>query len=113
MNLQKQDLDIFLDEQEQTHLRQFADNPTLVEAVRKLLLFSIYNNGVLKKGEKADPRKNFLLSITNRRGVTDEELGREARAAAEGISALEFGFESINLFKTPIPEPKGSENNAE
>lgn len=108
---EKQFVDSILDEQEQTWVREFAKNPVLFEAVKKVLLIPVYHNGTLKKGQKADMGRNFMLSITNRRNATDKEIGRQARAAAEAVVMLECGFSYLELYKSELAEPAKNKNN--
>src|SRR3990167_11050265 len=95
----KQFVDSILDEQEQTWIREFVRNHVLFEAVRKILLIPVYHSGVLKKGEKPDMTRNFMLSITNRREQTNEELGKQARAVAEAVALLDAGFSYLEMYK--------------
>ena len=105
-------MDSLLDEQEQTYIQQFYENDVMREAVKKILLAFIYYHGVLKQGKEADPTRNYLLALTNRRELSDEQLGRETRATAEGIAALEAGFSALALYRKEETLSKDNKNPA-
>ena len=96
-------LDRILDEQEATFVSQFYDNQVMREAVKKVVLASVYYNGTLKKGTPADPNQNFMLALANTKG-TDEAIGREARAIALATALLESGFAALASYKREKPD---------
>lgn len=103
--INKDYLDQFLTGKEQNLLEQFANHEEMVDAVRKVLLFGLYNSGVLQKGKPHDPLKNFALSIACVKNATPEEIGRDVKACWEGINELEMAFNRINMYKSiPMPE---------
>ena len=76
----------------------------MVEAVRKVLLASIYENGTLRAGKKAEPLKNAALSLVfkvfnGEATFTDTELGQDLRALAYGVRFLEAGFTELAKIK--------------
>lgn len=80
---------------------KFNTDEVLVEAVRKVLLAAMYNNGVLKAGEKADPLKNgalglAFLAISGKGVVSNQDLGEDLRGFAQGLSLLENGFRKLS-----------------
>lgn len=93
--------DKILNDIEKDALTTFVDNPTMVEAVRKVLLAGIYFNGTLRKGEPADPTINFALGfVSNGDGKrSNEEIGADIRAAWEGIRLLEVALSNIAKYK--------------
>lgn len=100
-------LDEILDDNEKLAIQMFYDNELQREAVKKVLLAALYYNGVLLKGQKACPTMNFLLAIAGRRDISDEQMGREARTAAEGVAALENGFDNLaSYMKEELLKPK-------
>lgn len=101
--LAKEYLDQFLDKVEQEKISQFVEDKKMVEAVRKILLFSIYFSGTLTKGKKHDPMHNFALVAASMKGIKDQELGGLVRAAYEGINALELGFSDLMRYKVELP----------
>lgn len=101
----------FLDEQEETKLQVFWEDEVMREAVRKVLLYSLYNQGTLKKGKTAfQPDRNFMLSFANRKDMSHEDKGRFLDAIIAGISVLAEGFDMLSAYKR-IPEIKGQESN--
>ncbi len=109
----KEVLVTFLSELEKEALGQFYSNAVMREAVKKVLLFDIYNNGVLKKGESPDPTRNFSLQLAflNRNpesgvAVANEQLGADLRAVTEGLCLVENAWAQISGF---LPEGKKEE----
>jgi hypothetical protein len=97
--------DDILTDLEKTKIEQFCADPEMVEAVRKVMLTTIYNQGVLVKGKKADPLHNAALGIVFRTVraetvVDNEKLGEDLRGMAHGINFLESGFERLSKIKT-------------
>lgn len=107
-----------LNDKEKSEIEKFWANDTLREAVRKVLLAGIYENGVLKEGKKADPSKNFALyeafQSTQGAPITDAELGQVIRAKAWGIRTVEMAFAELENTKLQVPAPtKPKVNKAE
>lgn len=82
----------------------FNQDEEMVEAVRKVLLATIYGNGVLKKGQDANPLKNGALALAARtvKGeviMSNELLGEDLRGLAQGVYLLESGFVELAKVK--------------
>lgn len=88
-----------LNELEQIEIQKFIENPTLKEAIRKILLFGIYYNGRLEAGKDADPLINFALARAMNREISDEQLGRDMKISAESVIMVEDAFKQIDKFK--------------
>lgn len=106
-----------LNDIEKSKIIAFNNDPVMKEAVKKILLAGLYENGTLKPGESADPLKNFALtrvfkSYITGIPVTNEELGADLRASAVGIKLLEGGFDEIAKFKEETPKEAEKENPA-
>jgi hypothetical protein len=103
-----------LNDLEKAAVQMFYEHVTMREAVKKVLLKQIYDNGTLKPGVPADPLKNMaLVFVSQAPGATDEQVGRKVRAIYEGINAIEVGFgELANYKKEPEPEEKPKTNKA-
>ena len=95
---------------EQSYLEQLAKNPEFMDAIKKIILIPVYYSGTLKAGKKPDPNRNFMLSITNRRDLSNEELGNHARAVAEACAMIDAGFSYLESLK-PIPERSEKDKN--
>ena len=109
--LKKEYLDSFLTKLEQEKLAKFTQDEVMAKAVKKVLLFSIYNSGVIVKGHDHDSMHNFALVAASNKGLDNEQLGNLVRAAYEGINALELGFSDLMRYK-PEEEVEGKENPA-
>ena len=96
----------FLNEREVKEIQKFLDNIVLQEAVKKVLLSSIYHDGTLKKDIPANYMTNFAFSlVTNNPAVTNAQIGEDLRSACEGVRCLEIGFKKLLEYKKQ-DEPK-------
>lgn len=104
----KQETPDYLDEREVAAIQRFLEDAVQLEAVRKVLLSGVYEDGVMKPGKPADPLKNFILGATtgpNDNLLPDEQLGAKLRAIISGVSLVESGFSALEKLKlTPSPE---------
>jgi hypothetical protein len=101
---------MFLNDLEVTKVEAFCADEVMFEAVKKVLLQSIYSQGTLAEGEPANPLKNRALVLVGG-DYNDAELGLRLRALWEGVNALESGFDALEGYKTPAPEKKDVEEN--
>lgn len=88
-----------LNEIEQEKIIAFMEDPIMREAVKKILLRGIYENGTLKAGVSPEPAQNFLLAIANDKGLSNEQIGQELRSAYWGITILEQAFNKMSELK--------------
>ena len=93
--------DNILNEIEKNELAKLAENPTMMGAIKKVLLRGVYFDGTLRRGEKPEPLKNFLLSIVSSAMEKDDDkkIASTIRAASMGIQVVEFTFNELNKFK--------------
>lgn len=91
-----------LDDSELVELQRFIQNERLVEAVKKVLLAGVYSSGVLKKGEKAEPTRNFALTLASQPGATDAQIANQLRADAEAIRMLEQQFKEMQKIQFEV-----------
>lgn len=98
-----------LSEAEKGQLEAFCANQMMMDAVKKVLLFPIYDSGVMKPGETPIPRLNFFLNLyTSRPSWKSEDLGEEVKVRSEALMLIENAFMEIEGYqKLEIPsEPK-------
>lgn len=110
--MKKEYLDGFLNDLEKTKLEQFNLDPVMKNAVRKVLLAGLYENGTLKKGAPTDPLINPVLAIVQNAKagkLSKEQIGQEVSAYLEGVLALELAFTDIAKYTTT--ETKGPNKN--
>lgn len=93
-----------LTEVEQDLVIAFNENKDLVEAVRKVLTFTIYEAGVVKKGKKRDANINTFLRYTpawnaGLQGATSESVGQKVMILAEALAQLENAFDKLSEYK--------------
>lgn len=92
----------YLNDLEKELVEAFYKNETQREAVRKVLLAGVYQNGTLKKGEKANANQNWALGLAlnaNSDKIPNEQLGANLRAVSEGIRVVELAFEELSKFR--------------
>lgn len=100
-----------LTELEQDKVQQFYEDVIMREAVRKILLRGLYQNGTLKAGVAPDPKQNFALAMANNPNATNESLGAELRGAYWGITILEQAFDKLSEIKKSAVVKKEEDNN--
>lgn len=99
-----------LSDVELAKIEAFRSDKVMLEAVRKVLLFGVYNNGTIQPDAEAAPTRNFALALAFRKDVSNDQLGADLRAAAEGIRAVESAFEEFISYR-PTPQPSGKKAN--
>lgn len=105
-------LDETLSDAEKSQLEAFCANPMMVQAIKKILLFTIYNNGTLERGENPNPTMNFILSYALQDPkVDDATIGRDVRVQAAAVRLLEIGFMEIEGYEK-VEETKSKDNPA-
>jgi hypothetical protein len=90
-------------------LKQFNANEKMKEAVKQVLLAGIYENGVIKEGQKHNPMLNWAMSLVFNADdrLTNEQLGAKLSALAEGIRFVESAFDKISDYKDAKPASTG------
>lgn len=107
----------YLSDIEKDKIINFNNDEVLVNAVRKVLLAVIYDNGTLRKDLAPDPAKNgalglAFLAIGGRGVVTNEDLGADLRGLAQGVSLLENGLNQLSKIKKDDPSVESPYNEA-
>lgn len=96
----------FLNDLEKELIEAFFKNETQREAVKKVLLMGIYNNGTMKAGIKHNPQLNWALSLAwkeNGERVDPLVVGESLQIVAEGIKSVELAFQELSKFNKPAP----------
>lgn len=94
-----------------TKIERFCKDSVMYEAVKKVLLASIYSHGVVKAGHKHNPLQNgafSLASLALNNPIPDAEIGAHVRAMWAGVNALEQGYLELNKIKQEKEEPVAS-----
>lgn len=109
--MRQEQLDNFLDDNEKLAIQQFVDSEVMRVAVKKILLWEIYQNGVLKKGEPPTPMRNSALGLA---ATMDDptKIGQRLMAMWEGINFLELGFRKLSEYSKVKELPKDKNNPA-
>lgn len=97
-------------------VQSLADNVVALEAIKKIVLASVYNgHGTIKPSKQSKPLINAALSLVanpDANKLDDAAIGRDLRAMWQGIILVEKGFENLSKFKTGIPSPVRGPNKA-
>ncbi len=98
----------FLNDLEKDKLQSFIADEVMMEAVKKVMLAVIYNQGTINPGEKTSPTKNAFLALVFKtiRGeaiAKNEQLGEDLRAMAYGVNYLEAGFAQLLKLNSKVP----------
>ena len=94
----------FLSEIEKQKLIQFNGDEVMRETVKKVLLYGLYNNGVIRKNIPADALRNGAFGlVASGREYSNDELGADLRALWQGVNALEMAFNEISNY---LPQNK-------
>lgn len=103
----------FLTDIERELIEAFVKNETQREAVKKVLLFGIYSNGVIKAGLKHDPTMNWALALSaDMDRASNEQLGANLRAVTEGLRVVEHAFVELSKFDKGEPKKESKGNPA-
>jgi len=106
----------FLTDIQKDKLANLNQDEDLKDALKKIFLAVVYENGTLKKGIKANPLRNALLGLvqeTQSKVITNEQLGEDLRAMFEAIKMIELGFGKVEEFKiNEVAEKKPDGNPA-
>lgn len=91
-----------LSDNEKQSIEAFCNNKTMYNAVKKVILSGIYEQGTLKEDEDPNPLENaafHLASLSIKNPIPDEMVGQNVKAMFAGINALEVGFNKLESFK--------------
>ncbi len=106
----KEYLDQFLDDTEQAKIAQFWMDETMREAVRKVLLFGLYNQGVITKGKVHRSHINFAIQGAEDKSLSDERYGKDVRIRWAGVQLLANAFNDMSKYKLEeAPKFKGND----
>lgn len=93
----------YLTELEIAKIEAFVADEVMYEAVRKVLLQSLYTHGTVQKGQKlSDPQNNFALSLASLAMVNpipDAEIGAQLRAVFAGVNVLKNALDDLKKLK--------------
>jgi hypothetical protein len=93
----------YLTDLEIVKIEAFCADKEMFEAVKKVLLQHIYDQGVLKAGQGHNPLKNRAFALAQHateNPMTDEILGQHIRGLWEGVNALETGYAELKNIKS-------------
>ena len=104
----------YLSEAEKQSVAKFLADPSMKEAVRKVLLSCVYYDGTMEEDRAADPLKNFILAyFTNpqKQLLPAAEKGMLLETIINSVSLVESGFKQLEKLKPlELPELKGEKN---
>ncbi|MCF7843865.1 hypothetical protein K9M47_03130 [Candidatus Gracilibacteria bacterium] len=88
-----------LNELEITKIEQFCADKEMYNAVKKIILASVYTHGTVQKGFIPNPLQNgafSLASLATNNPIPDNVLGEHIRGMWAGVNALENGFNELS-----------------
>ena len=104
-----------LSDLEKVKIETFCKDKEMYNAVRKVILASIYTHGVNIPNEAPNPLLNgaySMVSLSLNNPIPDEIIGQQLRAQWAGINALQNGFNELDKVKSVIESPYKEENEA-
>lgn len=101
-----------LDDAECQQLEALNENPTLLNALKKILLHKIYYQGVLKPGSDPDPSLNWIMTLAAREDMTNEHLGADIKGRVFGVKIVNSAFKEIEKFRKVVVNNKYKINEA-
>ena len=96
----KSNLDPILTDNEKVAIQKFYDDEETREAVKKIILFTLYHNGTIEKGLKPEPTRNAAFSLIARGEFTNEQIGQDLRGLWEGVKLIENAFDALSVYKS-------------
>lgn len=96
----------YLSEAEKAAVISFRSNTVMLNAVKKVLLHTITNQGTYKK-DSAPIETNWVFGIgAGQLGQipTNEQMGEELKACLRGFSYLQDGFKKLNEVQIDVPK---------
>lgn len=101
------ELEQLFTDKEKEELNRFVNNPVMFEAVKKVVLSSVYFDGTIRKEGIPDPLTNFALALASLgMQITNEELGKSLKESLAGVQLLEKGFQKLQRFNKKKVEPR-------
>lgn len=104
-----------LNELEITKIEQFCSDKDMYNAVKKILLASIYTHGTVQKGYIPNPLQNgafSLAALATQNPIPDKVLGEHIRGMWAGVNALENGFNELGKIKSANESEESPYNEA-
>ena len=107
-------LEEILNDKEMAEVQKYLANDTLKQSIKKILLYGVYDNGVLKAGEDPKPMMNFAITIDQLNGevMSDELIGQVLRAKRSAIELIEVGFTELEKLRKEPEVKKDKVNKA-
>jgi hypothetical protein len=100
-----------LTDKEVEALYRVNETPEAIDAIYKVVLASIYSNGVIQDGVKPKGMLNWAIHIAQNDVMSLEEKGKALEATASGINYLEDGVNKIKAFVRPVEKVTGKKTN--
>lgn len=88
-------------------IEAFVKDADMYEAVRKVVLASIYEHGTIQAGYTPDPLKNgafSLAAVAVSNPIPDEVLGQHIRGMWAGVNAMHNAFNDLEGIKSKPAE---------
>jgi hypothetical protein len=96
---------------EQSKLIQLNDDTVLKEAIKKVLLYNIYNAETLTPGEPVGLDKHWVYGLDREDKLSDEEVGKKVKIKIAAMAMLEDAFMTLGNYRAEV-KLEGDENPA-
>jgi len=106
------ELEQLFNDNEKNELDRFVNNKVMFEAVKKVVLSSVYFDGTIRKEGLPDPLTNFALALASLGiQISNEELGKSLKESLAGVQLLEKGFQKLERFSKKKAKPVEKRSN--
>lgn len=106
---------MYLTDLQKVKIEAFCADKEMVEAVRKVLLATLYEHGTVQESHTPDPQINGafkLVGLAMENPIPDAELGAHLRGTWAGINLLKQGLDRLETIKTGKSEVESPYNEA-
>lgn len=110
-------LDEVLSATEKAAVERANEDEILMQALEKVLLAGLYDNGSLQAGFRANPTRNFALttliaSISQGKEINFDAVGRDVWGSAMGVYLVSNAFKELRKLKKVDVKNETKENRA-
>ena len=97
----------YLNANEKSRLIAFNSDPVMKEAVKKVMLFNIYQAECLKEGEPVGLDKQWVYAFDTK-DSTDEQVGKRLRIKVSAMSFVEDAFKELEQYHVEVAQEEPS-----
>ncbi|MBR1146683.1 hypothetical protein [Bradyrhizobium sp. AUGA SZCCT0431] len=91
---------------EQASVIAFTSNKQMRDAVKKVLLAQIYEQGTIQSGKTPNESNWAFVPFINEFPKSNEQIGEEIRATIHGLNFLKAAFDRLDEVQAPAETKK-------